>query len=124
MLLVRTNAMRRNNDPTNPRPKSSRSTKWNTVVQNIWLQKEKLEKGLAKQEEESKEEAVEGTGTRTKTVVIPSDPNALLERLDLLMASIEAGNTGTRNELLSICDELLRQRVIGKNEYKYIMSKL
>ena len=28
------------------------------------------------------------------TIVIPSDPNALLERLDLLMASKEASNTG------------------------------
>ena len=33
------------------------------------------------------------------------------------MASKEAGNTGTRNELVNICDEVLRQRVIGKNEY-------
>ena len=97
LLLVRNNAMRRNNDPTNPRPKSSRSTKWKTVVQNSWLHKEELEKGLAIQEEESEEEAVEGTGSRTKTVVLPCDPNALIERLDLLMAIKEAGNTGTRS---------------------------
>ncbi|ELU13790.1 hypothetical protein CAPTEDRAFT_66123, partial [Capitella teleta] len=45
-------------------------------------------------------------------VVIPSDPNALLERLDLLMASKAAGNTGVRNELVSICDELKRQKVL------------
>ena len=56
-------------------------------------------------------------GQGTKTVVIPSDPNALLERLDLLMASKEAGNTGTSNELL-------RQRIISKNEYKNIMLRL
>ena len=41
-------------------------------------------------------------------VVIPSDPNALLERLDLLFASKEAGHTGVGNELVSICDELKR----------------
>ena len=120
LLLVRTNAMRRYNDPTNPRPKSSKSMKWKTVIQNIWAQREELETGLAKQQEEEEEEAVEGTGT----VVIPSDPNALLQRLDLLMASKEAGNTGTRNELVSICDELLRQKVISKNEYKNIMLRL
>ena len=45
-------------------------------------------------------------------VVIPSDPNALLERLDLLLASQEAGHTGVRNELVSICDELKRQGVL------------
>ena len=105
-IMVNTNAIRRDNDPTNPRPKSSRSWKWTNVVKDIW----------------SDRKTYEGQGT--KTIVIPSDPNALLERLDLLMASKEAGNTGTRNELVSICDELLRQTVIGKNEYKTIMLRL
>ena len=66
-------------------------------------------------------------GQGTKTIVIPSDPNAPLERLDLLIASREAGNTGTRNELISICDELLRQKkkkIINKNEYIEIMLRL
>ena len=105
-IMVNTNAIRRDNDPTNPRPKSSRSWKWTNVVKDIW----------------SNRKTYEGQGT--KTIVIPSDSNALLERLDLLMASKEAGNTGTRNELVSICDELLRQRVISKNEYKNIMLRL
>ena len=98
--------MRRENDPNNPRPMSSKSWKWNNVVKGIWDAKDKYE------------------GTGTKTIVIPSDPNALLERLNLLMASREAGNTGTRNELVSICDELLRQKIINKNEYKNIMLRL
>ena len=51
-------------------------------------------------------------------VVIPSDPNALLERLDLLLASQEAGHTGVRNELVSICDELKRQNVLNTKAYK------
>ena len=105
-IMVNTNAIRRDNDPTNPRPKSSRSWKWTNVVKDIW----------------SNRKTYEGQGI--KTIVIPSDSNALLERLDLLMASREAGNTGTRNELVSICDELLRQRVISKNEYKNIMLRL
>ena len=105
-IMVNTNAIRRDNDPTNPRPKSSKSWKWTNVVKDIW----------------SNRKTYEGQGT--KTIVIPSDSNALLERLDLLMASKEAGNTGTRNELVSICDELLRQRVISKNEYKNIMLRL
>jgi len=37
---------------------------------------------------------------------LPSDPNALSERLELLMASKQAGNTGLRNEIVSIWDEL------------------
>ena len=47
-----------------------------------------------------------------KGVVIPSDPNALLERIDLLLASKEVGNTGVRNEVVSICDELKRKGVL------------
>ena len=60
------------------------------------------------------EEEYEGEGV----VVIPSDPNALLERLDLLLASQEAGHTGVRNELVSICDELKRQGVLDTKAYK------
>ena len=45
-------------------------------------------------------------------VVIPSDPNALLERIDLLLASKEAGNTGVENEVVSICDKLKRKGVV------------
>ena len=105
-IMISTNAIRRDNDPTNPRPKSSKGWKWTNMVKDIW----------------DNIKTYEGQGT--KTVVIPSDPNALLERLYLLMASKEAGNTGTRNELVSICVELLRQRVISKNEYKNIMLRL
>ena len=105
-ILINTNAMRRENHPNNPRPKSSKSWKWNNVVKDIWDDKDNYE------------------GRGTNTIVILSDPNGLLERLDLLMASREAGNTGTRNELVSICDELLRHKIINKNEYKNIMLRL
>ena len=56
------------------------------------------------------------------TIIIPEDPNALLERLDLLLASQEAGHTGVVNELVSICDELKRQKVINTNTYKKLNS--
>ena len=41
------------------------------------------------------------------TIILPCDPIALVERLDILMASKAAGNTGVRNELVSVCDEFL-----------------
>ena len=41
------------------------------------------------------------------TIILPSDPIALVERLDILMASKAAGNTVVRNELVSVSDELL-----------------
>ena len=105
-ILTKTSAMRRYNDPTEPNPKSSGSWKWVNIISPIWHKGDKT------------------SGTSLGTVVIPSDPNALVERLDLLMASKQAGNTGTRNELVSICDELLRQKIISKNEYKNIMLRL
>ena len=64
---------------------------------------EKKTKQNAKGEAKRKMKKTQGQG------FLPSDPNALCERLELLMASKQAGNTGFRNEIVSICDELLRQ---------------
>ena len=58
------------------------------------------------------------------TIILPSDPIALVERLDILMASKAVENTGVRNELVSVCDELLRQKLIDKNKYNIIMLQL
>ena len=58
------------------------------------------------------------------TIILQSDPIALVERLDILMASKAAGNTGVRNEFVSACDEFLRQKLIDKNKYKIIMLQL
>ena len=82
-------------------PRSNKGPKWINILSTIWFNKEP-KKGY------------EGSGV----VVIPSDPNALLERLDLLLASQEAGHTGVRNELVSICDELKRQGVLDIKAYK------
>ena len=102
-LMVKTNALHKDYNPNNPYPRSSRSDKWYLVSQ-IW----------ANREYTKKKEGYEGEGV----VVIPSNPNALLERLDLLLASQEAGHTGVRNELVSICDELKRQGVLDTEAYK------
>ena len=45
------------------------------------------------------------------TIILPRDPIVLVESFDILMASNAAGNTGVRNELVSVCDELLRQNL-------------
>ena len=54
---------------------------------------------------------------------LPSDPNALCKRLELLMASKQVGNT-VRNEIVSICDELLRQKILPRDAYKNLMLTL
>ena len=73
-FMVETNALYRDNKPENNRPKSNRAYKWKTILKDIW----------------GKRKEYEGSGV----IVIPSDPNALLERLDLLLSSQEAGHIG------------------------------
>ena len=67
--------------------------------------------------EEPKDDPQPGTsGDGLK--ILPSDPNALIDRFDLLFSSKKAGHTGVKNEIVSILDELKRQRVINVNDYK------
>ena len=112
-LLKMTNVLHHNFDPNNPHPRSSVSYKWEKILGPIW-EEIKKEKEAAKKTAEKEVKKTDGKGV----VVIPSDPNALLERLDLLLASQEAGHTGVRNELVSICDELKRQGVLDMKAYK------
>ena len=100
-LIITSNVLHRGDNPKNPYPKASGSHKWTFLLSPIWF-------GL------KPKKGQEGSGV----VVIPSDPNALLERLDLLLASQKAGHTGVRNELVSICDELKRQGVLDTKAYK------
>ena len=100
-LVIKTSALRLNNDPRSRKPKSGKDDKWVKILSKIWFNKEKYE----------------GSGV----AFLLKDPNALLERLDLLLASQEAGNTGVRNELVSICNELKRQGVLNSESYKKIL---
>ena len=100
-LMLKTNVLHRGDNPNNPNPRASGSYNWVNILSPIWFSKKPKKE-------------YEGYGV----VVIPSDPNALLERLDLLLASQEAGHTGVRNELVSICDELKRQDVLDTKAYK------
>ena len=106
-LMVKTNALHKGYNPNNNSPRSSSSDKW-YLIREIWANREDIKK----------KEGYDGKGV----VVIPSDPNALLERLDLLLASQDAGHTGVGNELVSICDELKRQGVLDTKTYKKINS--
>ena len=75
--------------------------------------------------EEEYEEYEEYTLSPTKGTglkILPSDPNALIDRFDLLFSSKKAGHTGVKNEIVSILDELKRQGVIKTNEYKKLNS--
>ena len=127
-LLLRSNALRRNYDPDNKRPLSSSGNKWKNILSTIWKNKH-----LIKVEDEETDEDEEGNafslfddypqpGTSGTGLILPSDPNALIHRFDLLFSSQKAGHTGVRNEIVAILDELKRQGVLKTNEYKKINS--
>ena len=90
-----------------------------------------FEEETDEEEEEYEEPALipftptKGTGlkrSRARPKILPSDPNTLIDRFDLLFSSQKAGHTGVRNEIVSILDELKRQGVLKTNEYKKLNS--
>src|SRR6218665_517583 len=84
--------------PSNPnKPKASGGWKYKNIIKPIWNAK---------------------TGKGVDVVVLRQDNNALVEMLYLRMSGFKAGNTGLRNEIVGILDELLRQKVIDAESYK------
>ena len=122
-LVILTNTVYRNNDPTQNYPKNSRGDKWKKIIKPIWeaIKQQKEDEDEYQEFEEPKDDpqpSTSGTGLK----ILPSDPNALIDRFDLLFSSQKAGHTGVRNEIIAILDELKRQKVINVNEYKKLNS--
>ncbi|XP_065678499.1 uncharacterized protein LOC136093425 [Hydra vulgaris] len=101
-ILDQTDAIR--SDLNSAKPRSSKSYKYTNVIRPIW------------------EEMIGKSGKGV--VILPSDPNALFEMLKLRLAALQAGNTGARNEVVAICDELLRQGQIDDDEYKALQKAI
>ena len=116
-LVILTNTAYQNNDPNQNKPKSSKSKKWGNIIKPIWKAIKEQQEEYKEFEEPEDDEPQPGTsGSGLK--ILPSDPNALIDRFDLLFSSQKAGHTGVRNEIISILDELKRQRVINVQDYK------
>ena len=124
-LVILTNTAYQNNDPKLNKPKSSKSKKWLNIISPIWgaiKEQEKTEEEY-KEFEEPDDPQPETSGVIPGSgLFLPSDPNALIDRFDLLFSSKKAGHTGVMNEIISILDELKRQGVIKTNEYKKLNS--
>ena len=125
-IMRETNALHKDSDPS--RPKSSKSDKWKSILSQIWDEinpKPKKGKGLANRPQIKKGVSSQARYPQggalhkiTNVIYLPSDPDALFERLELLLASKQAGNTGLRNESVAICDELKRLGKLTDDEYK------
>jgi len=105
-ILLSTNAII---NPKTDRPKSSSSDKYRNIVKPIYDQYLRKPKK---------------TTTGKGIALMPSDPDALIGMLAIRFASYKAGNSGVRNEIIDLADELLRQGVINREEYKNLMLPL
>ena len=114
-LLVQTNTIYQGNNPNQNRAKSSGGDKWNKLISPVWEHIRESKKPLKRKRRQQ-----DPTGKGLK--ILPSDPNALINRFDLLFSSKKAGHTGVRNEIVSILDELKRQGVINVQDYKKLNS--
>ena len=132
-ILKQTNAIYHNSNPMSNKPKSSKGDKWKKLIKPIWddIKKEgtggKGKGGKGKGGKGDPKPGTSGTGLSVNEVgqglkILPSDPNALIDRFDLLFSSQKAEHTGVRNEIVSILDELKRQGVLKTNEYKKLNS--
>jgi hypothetical protein len=108
-ILIDTNALYQNFDPSTGRVNSDSSEKWKFISTELFPNKFK-KKG--------------GTIGDKNTTFLPSDPNSLIEQLQLSIASYTAGNNGEYNKINSILDELLKQKIITKNKYEKIIKNI
>ena len=131
-LILQTNTAYRGNTPIDPkdpskpnkRGKYSKSFKWKTLIKPIWeaIKQQQEEEEEYEYEDDDEEDDPQPSTSGTGLTILPSDPNALIDRFDLLFTSQKAGHTGVRNEIISILDELKRQGVININGYKKLNS--
>lgn len=113
LLLIDTNAHRRNFDPSKP-INSNKGFKYMNVIRPMFK--------FSRINTTSQESLAHGKGIqllkkvkKNTDYVYWDDPNELVERLKLLFASRDAGNTGLDNEIISIIEELREAGVINKN---------
>lgn len=113
-ILMETNAHRRDYDPSKP-IKSNKGQKYLTIIKPLFTLGKTVEPGESK----SYIQNILGKGLPTMKTwkenidfVYWDDPNELVERLKLLIASRDAGNTGLDNEIISIIEELRESNII------------
>jgi len=109
-IMLNSEAMRNRKNPK--KKTANKRYKWQNIIRPMWNKYEK------KTNQKVKRWRKAGSG------FLPSDPNSLCERVELLMASKQAGNTSFRNEIISICDEQSRQKFLPSDAYKKHILKL
>lgn len=122
LILIDTNAHRRNfnlNKPIN----SNKGFKYMSIIKPLFKFTRKLTT--------STESIPKGEGInifkkvkKNTDFVYWDDPNELVERLKLLLASREAGNTGLNSEIIAIIEELFEAGIINVKYKRHVLRKL
>ena len=84
-MMHSTNALRRNNGESETKSKANRSRKWKHILKPIWDEKD-LNTG-------------NGITSSLPTIILPCYHTALVVRLDILMESKAAANTGVKERI-------------------------
>lgn len=113
LMLLETNVHRRDYNPQKPL-KSNKGRKYLNIIKPLF----KLRKVSASTDSQTEPHTGEGLPLLKKwkknvDYVYWDDPNELIDRLKLLIASRDAGNTGLDNEILSIIEELRENGIIS-----------
>lgn len=111
LMLLESNVHRRDYDPSKP-IKSNKGIKYLNII-----------KPLFNKNDCGQSSEVQGSGLpilkkwkKNVDYVYWDDPNELVDRLKLLIASRDAGNTGLDNEIISIIEELKESGLIDYNK--------
>lgn len=114
-ILTETNAHRRDYDPNKP-IKSNRGQKYLRIIKPLF----NLRIPSTSASSTTRGYLSEGEGLTLKKrlkentdYIYWDDPNELVERLKLLIASKDAGNNGLDNEIISIIEELRENNIIN-----------
>ncbi len=105
-ILLNTNAIYHNFDPSSKRVFSNKSEIWNLISTRLFPH-------LFKK-----------SGGKLNTTFLPSDPESLVNQLQLSLASYTAGNNGEYNKINAILDELVKQKILTKNDYIKIIRNI
>ena len=125
-IMFYTNTTRQGFDRDNKR--ISGNNKMNKLIKPLVIAieegylEDEIKKFLPDKDEDEPTPGTSGTSPSGSGLFLPSDPNALIDRFDLLFSSKKAGHTGVKNEIVAILDELKRQGVINVHEYKKLNS--
>lgn len=112
LMLLETNVHRRDYDSQKP-IRSNRGRKYLNIIKPLFrLRKESASTDSQPDSHQGKGLPLLKKWIKNVDYVYWDDPNELIERLKLLIASQDAGNTGLNNEIISIVEELRESGII------------